>query len=172
MGELARTNLLVEHAPGRYIVHDLLHAYATNLTHRLDTDAQRHASTHQMLDHYLHTAYAADRLIYPRRDQITLTPIHPRVTPENHADHEHAMAWFTAEHHVLLAIIKRAASTGFDTATWQLAWTLWTFLHRRGHWHDQSVAQRAALTASKRLRNPTAQQGKGKITSGDLGDVE
>src|SRR5262249_11420165 len=50
-----------------------------------------------------------------------------------------------------------AAVTGFDTHTWQLAWTLWTFLHRGGHWHDWAAAGRAAVAAAGRLADPTAQ---------------
>ena len=42
---------------------------------------------------------------------------------------------------MLLAAVDHAAATGFDTHTWQLAWTLTTFLDRRGHWHDRAATQ-------------------------------
>src|SRR4029453_13547956 len=63
--ELASANLITQHTPGRYTLHDLLRAYATDLAHTHDTDPQRHAATHRLLDHYLHTAYTADRLLNP-----------------------------------------------------------------------------------------------------------
>ncbi len=37
------------------------------------------------------------------------------------------MAWFTAEHQVLLAAIRYASGHSFDTVTWQLAWAMTTF---------------------------------------------
>src|SRR5262249_10332940 len=120
-------------------------------------DQQRRAATHRMLDHYLHTAHAGDRLLYPARDPIPLTPPQPGATPEHPADPEQAMAWFTAEHAVLLAAVDHAAATGFDTHTWQLAWTLVTFLYRGGHWHDWAAAGRAAVVAAGRLADPAAQ---------------
>jgi tetratricopeptide (TPR) repeat protein len=157
LAELAQASLLVEYVPGRYTFHDLLRAYAADLAHRIDTDQQRRAATHRMLDHYLHTAYTADRLLHPARDPITLTPPQPGVTPEHPADYQQALDWFAAEHPVLLAAVGRAAAGGFDSHTWHLTRTLWTFLDRRGHWHDWAATGRAAVAATHRLADPTAQ---------------
>src|SRR5262249_50273240 len=120
-------------------------------------DGERRAATGRMLDHYLHTAYAADRLLYPARDLITPTSPRPGVIQERPADHPQALAWFAAEHAALRAAAEHAAATGWDTHTWQLAWTLWTVLHRRGHWHDQATVQGAALAAAGRQADPAAQ---------------
>src|SRR5262249_13839188 len=114
-------------------------------------------ATHRMLDHYLHTAHTSDRLLNPARDPITLTPPQPGVTPQHPTDHQQALAWFTAERPVLLAAVDHAAATGLDTHTWQLAWTLSTFLNRQGHWHDLAATGRAAVAAAGRLADPTAQ---------------
>jgi tetratricopeptide (TPR) repeat protein len=157
LAELTQANLLTEPIPGRHTLHDLLRAYATHLTHTEDSEGQRHAATHRLLDHYLHTAYAANRLLQPTRDPITLTPPQPGVTPERPVDYQQAVDWFTAEYPVLLAVVDHAEITGFDTHTWQLVWTLTTFLHRRGHWQDQAATSRTALTAATRLADPTAQ---------------
>jgi len=157
--ELTRASLLAEHTPGRYAFHDLLRAYANDLTYTLDPGDQRRAVVGRMLDHYLHTAHTADRLLNPARDPITvaLAPPEPGVTPERPAGHRQAMAWLTAEHPGLLATVRQAADTGFDTHTWQLAWTLDTFLNRQGHWHDLTATWQAALAAAGRLGDPTAQ---------------
>src|SRR5215470_2883129 len=157
LAELTRASLLVEHIPGRYSFHDLLRAYATDLTHRIDPGQQRRNATHRILDHYLHAAHNADRLLDPARDPIALTPPEPGVTAEWPTGYQQAMGWFTTEHPVLLAAVDHAAATGFDTHTWQLTWTLRTYLYRRGHWHDQSAAGRAAVTAAKHLANPAGQ---------------
>jgi tetratricopeptide (TPR) repeat protein len=155
--ELTRANLLVEHTPGRYGFHDLLRVYAADLAHTVDADEQRHAATHRILDHYLRTAYTAERLLAPARDPIALTPPQPGAVPQHPADHQEALAWFTTEHAVLLAVVDHAATTGFDTHTWQLAWTLATFLDRQGRWHDQIATGRAAAAATQRVADPTAQ---------------
>jgi tetratricopeptide (TPR) repeat protein len=156
LAELTRANLLVEQPPGRYTFHDLLRAYASQLAHASDSDQDRIATTRRMLDHYLHTAYAAAQLLDPLRDPILLTAPQPGVAPEYPADHQQALAWFTTERAVLLAAVDRAATTGFDTYAWRLVWTLEDFLDRRGHWHDWVTACRAALAAAGRLADPNA----------------
>src|SRR5262249_7896739 len=128
-----------------------------DLAHTTDPADQRHAATHRLLDHYLHTAHTADLLLYPARDPLALTPPQPGVSPEHLADLPQALAWCTAERRALRAAVDHAAATGFDTHTWQLAWTLWTFHYRRGHWHDLAAAGRAAVAAAGRLADPTVQ---------------
>ena len=91
-----------------------------------------------MLDHYLRTGYAGARLLSPHRDPI---PAPPPLEPFTDADA--ALAWFTAEHQVLLAAVRHAAAGGFDAHAWRLSWTLTDFFQRRGHWHDWADTQRS-----------------------------
>jgi tetratricopeptide (TPR) repeat protein len=155
--ELTRANLLVEHVAQRYVFHDLLRAYATDLTHTVDSDDQRRAATLRTLDHYLHTAHAAAWLLFPYRDPITPAAAEPGVTPEQLTDERQARAWFTAEQAVLIAAVDHAAGNGFDVHTWQLACAHGDFLDRRGHWNDHAATGRAAVSAADRLADPTAQ---------------
>jgi len=157
LAELTRASLLIEPTAGRYTFHDLLRHYAAQLAHSIDTDEQRHAATDRILDHYLHTAYSAERLLNPARAPVPLAPLRAGVTPQQLSDHIQALGWLTAERPVLLAAVAHAAATGFDTHTWQLAWTLTTFLDRRGHWHDQVAVGEAAVAAAQRLADPTTQ---------------
>jgi tetratricopeptide (TPR) repeat protein/transcriptional regulator with XRE-family HTH domain len=154
--QLVGANLLIEHGPGRYAFHDLLHAYAADLARATDPDDQRRAATGRMLDQYLHTAYAAARLIHPTRDPIALAPLRPGVTEEDLTDFRGALAWFTIERPVLLAVIEHTA-TGFDTHIWQLAWALDSFLNWQGHWHDRVATQQAAVAAAGRQADPAVQ---------------
>ena len=151
LAELARANLVGEHAPNRFGLHDLLRAYAAELSHAVDSDDEADAALHRLLDHYLRTAYEAALLLDPLRNPIAVAPVGPGVTPEVLADRGQALAWLEAEHRVLAAAVERAAATGFDIHGWQLAWTLTTFLDRRGFWHDWAATQRIALAASTRL---------------------
>lgn len=149
LAELSRANLASEHRPGRYSCHDLLRAYAAELPG--DQPQRRQAAAQRLLEHYLHTARTADRLLYAHRDPFTLPPALPGVVPEELADHLAALSWFTAEHGVLLAAIRWAAAIGFDAHAWRLAWTMTTYLDRQGHWHDQAEVQGAALAAARKL---------------------
>src|SRR5215471_14883940 len=89
---LARAHLLAEPAPGRYAFHDLLRAYAAERAHSDDSEDDRRAATHRMLDHYLHTAYPAAMLVFPTRKPITLAALQPGVEPERVVGNEQALA--------------------------------------------------------------------------------
>jgi len=155
--ELTNAHMVQEPAPGRYRMHDLVRRYAIERAHATATAARRRAALHRILDHYLHSAYAADRLMHPHRDPIVLDPPARGVRPETIADHAQALEWFTSQHLVLVAAISRAAETGFDAHIWNLAWAFFTYCERRGHWHDLTFTQRAALDATRRLADRSAQ---------------
>ena len=124
---------------------------------RPDPRAARHAALGRLLDYYLHTATAADRLLHPLRRRITLAAPRSGVTPDDLASHGQALAWLDAEHHGLLAAISLAADNGFDVHAWQLAFSLETFFYRRSHWQDWAGTQRIALAAARRLGDRYAQ---------------
>ncbi|MEV4116827.1 BTAD domain-containing putative transcriptional regulator [Nonomuraea sp. NPDC049695] len=151
LAELTRAHLLIEHRPGRYTFHDLLRAYAAEQALTYDTEADRRAASQRVLDHYLHTAHAAMLLLYPFRHPITLSAPCAGVRPGVLTDPHQAMAWFTAEHAVLIASVRQAADLGFGTLTWQLAWALVTYFDHQGHWQDLLATQQTALAAARRL---------------------
>ena len=156
LAELARANLLAEHAPGRFTFHDLLRAYASEQAHAHDPAAQRRDALHRMLDHYLHTARAAAARMHPGREQITLAPPRAGVALREFADYAAAWAWFEAEYPVLLGAIQLAA-TGADTHAWQLPWTMLDFFERQGHWHDWAATHHTALDIARRHGNHDGQ---------------
>ncbi|WP_203914050.1 tetratricopeptide repeat protein [Rhizocola hellebori] len=157
LSQLAQANLLTEEASGRYYLHDLLRAYAVDLTQELDSTDDCRRAHHRILDHYLHTAHMAARLLEPHRENIILAQPQPGVIPEDLYDYEHAMAWFSAERSVMLASIELAASNGFDLHTAQLAWTLTTFFYLRGYWQDWAAVQHTTLRTAQRSRDQTGQ---------------
>jgi tetratricopeptide (TPR) repeat protein/transcriptional regulator with XRE-family HTH domain len=155
--ELARAHLVTEHVPGRYALHDLLRAYATEQARYAESNTDQHEATGRLLDHYLHTAASAARLLDTTKEQVALVPPRPGVAPEQHADRSQALAWFEADHLVLLAVITLAAESEFDSHAWQLPWAMAPFLNARGHWPEWVAAQRTALTAATRLGDTAAQ---------------
>ncbi|MFJ7912318.1 AfsR/SARP family transcriptional regulator [Kitasatospora sp. NPDC096204] len=152
LAELTAANLLHQHAPGRYQFHDLLRAYATERALAEDPERDRHTALGRVLDHYLHTACAADRLLDPHRDPIVLRP--PRAAPERLAGQEEAQAWFAARSAVLLDAVRQAARSGFDGHAWQLAWSMATYLQRVGHWRAWVATARTALESARRAGDP------------------
>jgi DNA-binding SARP family transcriptional activator len=155
--ELTRGCLLTEHTPGRYTLHDLLRTYATEQTHTTDTHQTRHQATNRILDHYLHTAHTAALVMQPHRGLPALDAVRPGVTPEHLTNHQEALAWFEAEHRVLLSAVSLAAGTGLDVHAWQLPWAMTSFLDWRGHWHEWAAIERTALAAAIRLGDKTAE---------------
>jgi DNA-binding SARP family transcriptional activator/tetratricopeptide (TPR) repeat protein len=152
LADLVRAHLLAEWAPGRFVLHDLLRAYASELSATIDTAAERRLAVCRVLDYYLHTAYSAELLLRPRRDDpITLAPLQQLVLPQALDDYRSALAWFATERQVLLAALRQAVSYGFDVHAWQLAWTVTSYFDRHGHWYDAAASHRAALEAAQRL---------------------
>jgi tetratricopeptide (TPR) repeat protein len=157
LAELTTASLIVEHRPGRYTFHDLLRAYATDLARHTDPAEERDAAAERLLDHYLHTAYSANRLLMTTQDPIAVPAARPGTAPEHLATVQQALDWFTTEHAVLLAAVSYAARTGSNRHTWHLAWSLGPYLNLRGHWHERVDIGLAALTAAERLGDPTNQ---------------
>ncbi|WP_203863096.1 AfsR/SARP family transcriptional regulator, partial [Plantactinospora mayteni] len=155
--DLARANLVVEHVPGRYALHDLLRAYALELLPDLDSGDERQSAVHRMLDHYLHTGHTAALRLDQNRHPISLATLQPGATPEQLADHNAAVAWLTAEYPVLQTLVRHAPAAGRPTHCWQLAWTVEQFIERRGYRHDQVALFEAALDAARLIADRTGQ---------------
>jgi tetratricopeptide (TPR) repeat protein/transcriptional regulator with XRE-family HTH domain len=160
---LARAHLIAEHVPGRYAFHDLLRAYAAEQVHHTDGDTGRREATGRVLDHYLHTAAGAALLLDPAKEPIVLAPPRPGAAAGQPAGHRQALAWFEAEHEVLLAAVSLAAKSGFDSHAWQLPWAMTPFLQIRGHWQEWAATQRIALAAATRLGDTAAQALSGRL---------
>ena len=158
LATLTRAHLIVEHLPGRFGMHDLVRAYAAEQATAVDSDTARRDALCRVLDHYLHTALAADRLLQPAREPPPLTqPPRPGARADDLAGYDQALAWFEAERPVLLAAIAEAAAAGLVTHAWQLCWAVEDFAVIRGHWHDYARAQRTALSAAEQAGDVTGQ---------------
>ncbi|HEU5107328.1 MAG TPA: NB-ARC domain-containing protein, partial [Micromonosporaceae bacterium] len=155
LDELADTSLVVEHGPGRYDMHDLLRVYAAELADVADPPERREAATNRILDHHVHTAGAATRLLGRScGDPVVLGRPAPGVTPETLDDQKAAKAWFEAEHRNVLVLVDHALATGRLTRACQLAWNVFDFLDRRGRWHDWLALGHRLVAAVGRSDDP------------------
>jgi len=150
---LERVSLVHQHSAGRYRMHDLVKLYAS--TRLTPPGPERASALRRLIDFYLHTAITADRLL----DQNRVPPGEAPAAPDQPyplADNAAAMSWFNAEHECLAAAQQTAVDHGWDTAVWQLAWALTTFLNRTGRLHDFLAAWQLGLAAADRLGDDAA----------------
>ncbi|HEY3611752.1 MAG TPA: BTAD domain-containing putative transcriptional regulator [Pseudonocardiaceae bacterium] len=149
--ELENAYLLQQPNPGRYRMHDLVRRYAAD---RADSGAD---GLRRLVDHYLRTASAGDRLLDRHRPPIELGDAVPGARTETLPDEAAAMAWFTAEHPNLLATQRVAAERHWYAPAWQLAWTTDTFHWRRGHTDGALTAWTTGLAATQEQDDPANQ---------------
>ncbi|HEV8557807.1 MAG TPA: tetratricopeptide repeat protein [Actinophytocola sp.] len=165
---LHQASLLSQDIPGRYRMHDLIRSYAADHAPAVSGVA---VALRRLIDFYLHTAYAGERLLDPHRQPIQLGPAgsgcHPHPLPDDTA----VMAWFDAEHACLLAAQHTAATHGWHEPVWQLAWSLNTFHHRRGHRKDHLGTWRAGLAAAQALGDPSVEILAHRLLGHTLGRV-
>lgn len=155
LDELTNANILTEHSVGRFAFHDLLRAYAIEEGRARDSDGDRQVALRQVLDYYMCTAYKAALLLNPSRDVLADPPA--ETMPAELRGGTQALAWFEAEHAVLLAAIAYAAKAKLDRHVDQIAWSLADYLDRRGHWHDWAATQRFAVAAARRTGDRAAE---------------
>jgi len=149
MADLVRASLVTEQPDERFALHDLLRAYALELAELDESEPNRRVTLKRFLDHYVRHAYDCADLLEPHRGHVGV----PRRLVDGRSEitnRARALAWYTAEHQVLVAAVERAAAEGFPTHAWHLAWTMTPFLHTRGYWQEQVTAAQAALGAARR----------------------
>jgi tetratricopeptide (TPR) repeat protein/transcriptional regulator with XRE-family HTH domain len=168
---LVRAHLVQPVGPDRYTMHDLLRAYASQLAadhtdaalnEQTPTKDHGRAGTRadvmgRLLDHYLHTAFAADRWLNSHRRPITLTPARPGAAALTIEDYAGAISWFRAEADNLAAAAQFALDNGWYVHAWQLPWTTVNYFYLHGRWSEWISLHLAALEATRRLGDPYAE---------------
>ncbi|GAA1356588.1 BTAD domain-containing putative transcriptional regulator [Catellatospora bangladeshensis] len=150
---LERASLVGQDARGRYRMHDLIRRYAAD-TARCLADQVRESALRRVVDSYLHTAHAGERLLDPHHQPADLDPPEPGAHLRPLPSAPAALVWFDAEHANLLAAQRAATAHRRHRIAWQFAWALTTFHTRRGHRDDQLAVWRAALEAAEHLPDP------------------
>ncbi|WP_345629401.1 AfsR/SARP family transcriptional regulator [Rugosimonospora acidiphila] len=155
---LERQSLVQQSAPDRWRMHDLIRLYAAERAGS-DQPGQQDAALRRLVDFYLHSAYAADRLLDPSRPPppLPLADPAPGAVPHRLPDRAAALDWLDREHPCVRAAQRLALQQGRQAARWQLAWSLNTFYGWRGHLHDLVDVWRCGLAAGQRLGDPEVQ---------------
>jgi DNA-binding SARP family transcriptional activator len=156
--ELLNAGLLAEHSPGRFVFHDLLRVFAAEQAAVAETAASQRAAIARCLDHYLYSARHAGAMIFgPGLPLPDLPPVSDaRITPEYPQASREAVAWFEAEHQVLVAATTFASSSGLDSYAWQIPCTMTQYFRAVARARDWEVLNRIALAAAERLGDQDA----------------
>ncbi|RMI28756.1 BTAD domain-containing putative transcriptional regulator [Streptomyces triticirhizae] len=142
---------LVERSPsGRYGLHDLLHAYATELDGPAD---ERMAALGRLSDYYLSTASAAMDVLVPQETfRRPPAPDWPGEAPRFDSP-ESARDWLDAERANLLALARISG----PRRTLDLAETLWRYLFLGGFPDEALHLYTRELSAARALGDPLAE---------------
>jgi len=170
---LAHASLLVEHRPARYSCHDLLRAYAMQLSQASDnragdgSAAEPEPALHRLRVWYLHTAAEADRRLAPQRRQFQMVETPELCQPLTFQRCETAIDWCDAEAANVLAVAAQAAGTVDNVLAWQLPAAMWSYFHMRNRWTDLLASYELGLTAARHARDLTGEA----WMLNDLGDA-
>jgi tetratricopeptide (TPR) repeat protein len=156
LDSLVEANLLNEAAEGRFEFADLIRLHAR---HRAMRNAKHPygATERRIIEWYLHTTRAADRILAPYRNSPgyeyrTDVTHHPQL-----ADRQQALRWLDAERLNLIAVTRLAHDQGMAEVTWHLCDALWSlFLYRR-HYPDRLEIDRLGVASAKAWGNPVAE---------------
>jgi DNA-binding SARP family transcriptional activator/tetratricopeptide (TPR) repeat protein/DNA-binding XRE family transcriptional regulator len=151
LAELCDEHLLTEYVPGRYICHDLLRSYAVEEAMTRDSESDRRAAVHRMLDHYLRAASLASSFLYPYHGEVPRSRPQPGVMLEEIGGPAQAAEWFESEQHVLLAMIGQAAEDGCAPYAWELPSIAGWYFQDKGCWQRLAAAQESALAVAATL---------------------
>ena len=175
--QLESAHLLQQHRPGRYRMHDLIRLYAAERGRRTLPEDTVTAALSRLVDGYLVSAHAADLLLTPSRQPITI----PVETASDAVDHlpdaASAMSWFSAEHSTLLALQEDALKRHWHERAWQLAWLTEIFHVKNGLHRENLAAWQTAMTAARHIGDAdiTAQThrclGRAHMVSGNIDDA-
>jgi DNA-binding SARP family transcriptional activator/tetratricopeptide (TPR) repeat protein len=147
LAELEAASLLGQPAPERFQLHDLIREYAVAAGARSDLEPDRQAAYGRLLDHYLHAADLASRLLMPHRLRFPLDGA--ACNPPKLTSRSDALAWLDGEHRNLVAV-SRIDHSDFDARRWQLAYTMRDYFYLRKQLDSWLLTHELALAGALR----------------------
>ncbi len=151
---LADRGLLERTSRYRYRFHDLMRLYAAELAEAEESERTRLAALHRVLSWYMHTSYAAVRILNPGHQHRPPDPPEEGCEPVAFSSYEEALRWCETERANLMAAVRLAFEVGEYTIAWRLPTVLWGFFNLRKHWGDWIGSHRVGLVS------PRAQGGR------------
>jgi tetratricopeptide (TPR) repeat protein/transcriptional regulator with XRE-family HTH domain len=150
LDELYDQHLIIESAPGRYQLHDLLREHARLMATGTAAVGDSEAATARLLDYYLHAALDADRYFDTRASTGHRPP--PGNPPAQAPDLStlgQAVAWLETERANLHAAADYAATSGRFRHALAIPAAMSGFLAARGHWDQSAALHQNALAVAR-----------------------
>jgi DNA-binding SARP family transcriptional activator/tetratricopeptide (TPR) repeat protein len=154
---LVRAHLIQPARHDRHGMHDLLRAYARELTATQDTSQEQHAALTRLFDSYLHTAATAMNVLFPADRHRRPDVPRPAVPIPPLADPAAARAWLDAGRAALAAAAAHTAARGWPGHATRLAIILDRYLYNSGHLPEALVIFGHALDAVRSLGDRAAE---------------
>jgi DNA-binding SARP family transcriptional activator/Tfp pilus assembly protein PilF len=161
---LARAHLIEPVGQGRrYGMHDLLRAYARELTAEQELPPVRREAVGRLADYYLYTAATAIDTMFPAESDRR-----PRIPPPATSSPavttiDAARNWLDTERATLVALAAHTAADGWPSHAIRLSIILFRYLQTGGHYTEviaiQDHARRAARVTGDRAAEAEALQG-------------
>jgi tetratricopeptide (TPR) repeat protein len=154
---LVRAHMIQPAGADRYGLHDLLRAYARELSATEDAAGERRSALTRLFGHYLYAAATAMDTLYPgerhRRPCISApaTAIPPLAEPAA------ARTWLDAERANLVAVAAYTAGHGWAGDAIRLASTVFRYLEIEGHYPDGVTITAHARRAAQDLGDLAAE---------------
>ncbi|TDO38225.1 tetratricopeptide repeat protein [Paractinoplanes brasiliensis] len=147
---LAAEHLIQQPVPGRFVLHDLVRAYAAERSADEERPADRRAALTRLFDLYLYAASAAMDALHPaeKHRRPALDP-HDVRGPDL-SDSKAALHWLDTERATLVAVCLYAARNGWESHAVRLAATLYTYLDNGGYPADAIAVHSEARHAAAR----------------------
>jgi tetratricopeptide (TPR) repeat protein/transcriptional regulator with XRE-family HTH domain len=152
--ELTWASLLSRDGEGRYVLHDLVRAYAAELLDQEGDD--RFEAERRVIDYFRHNADGANRALVTRPTvELTESPAEGVVlVPFD--DRMRAMDWYRLEERSIMAALHTMEDPRLLHSRMNLATHLVTYFSAQGQWADEIAARQIALDAALVLGEPVA----------------
>jgi tetratricopeptide (TPR) repeat protein len=154
LDRLQDENLIRQNTPGRYELHDLLRAYATELTDAAP-EPDPTAPLARLATWAVATGYAAALAI--GTPPLTCVPPEEAGRPMRFAGYDQALTWFDDERHNLATIQDSAARAGLHRRVWQLASVQKEFCIVRQQFDDFLAVQQLAVVVARAAGDQAAE---------------
>lgn len=141
---------LIQQRAARYRLHDLLRDDARTRSAAEDGEPDRDAAVRRVLQWYLHTVTATNRVLTPYQRAVPLDPAPESVPPLRFGTEVEALAWLDAERGNVFEAIRLAADHHGELC-WKLTAMMCADFDRRGYWSDWATANDTALRAASRI---------------------
>jgi DNA-binding SARP family transcriptional activator len=150
LDRLVNLHLLRNATDARFLMHDLLRAYATERTDQIDPADARLEATTRLLRWYLYTAAGGRRTLRTAVPPSDPGPPPPDLRPLSLTSEPEAIQWFDTERPSLLAAIRTATELGLHAVATELRFSLTDYLEMRSS-PSEAIANSKGSLRSARL---------------------